>query len=199
MRRFLTVHVKFFNLFLFPPPAPPPQQSTIFISPSFLPLILPFVISAFYPPESMVFSNLKSLSLTASSTSSSLVSRLPSLPLDFPHLCIYLFLSIAPTSLTSICEWQVKQWLPCFLAEEMVFCLSVHSPVCLPLCASVSLIQAAFSVATHDRSNYLLISISSERTLTFGRVRSHWTHEHLHRCVLPFASRAPLWFGLTDS
>lgn len=47
---FLTVHVKLFNLFLFPPPAPPPQQSTIFISPSFLPLILPFVISAFYPP-----------------------------------------------------------------------------------------------------------------------------------------------------
>lgn len=90
MRRFLTVHVKLFNLFLFLPPAPPPQQSTIFISPSFLPLILPFVISAFYPPESMVFSHLKSLSLTASSTSSSLVSLLASLPLDLPHLCIYL-------------------------------------------------------------------------------------------------------------
>lgn len=194
MRRFLTVHVKLFNLFLFPPPAPPPQQSTIFISPSFLPLILPFVISAFYPQWFSLISNL-------------FLSQLPPLPphwfhvyrLDLPHLCILLFLSIAPTSLTSICEWQVKQWLPCFLAEEMVFCLSVHSPVCLPLCASVSLIQAAFSVATHDRSNYLLISISSERTLTFGRVRSHWTHEHLHRCVLPFASRAPLWFGLTDS
>lgn len=194
MRRFLTVHVKLFNLFLFPPPAPPPQQSTIFISPSFLPLILPFVISAFYPQWFSLISNL-------------FLSQLPPLPphwfhiypLDLPHLCILLFLSITPTSLTSICEWQVKQWLPCFLAEEMVFCLSVHSPVCLPLCASVSLIQAAFSVATHDRSNYLLISISSERTLTFGRVRSHWTHEHLHRCVLPFASRAPLWFGLTDS
>lgn len=194
MRRFLTVHVKLFNLFLFPPPAPPPQQSTIFISPSFLPLILPFVISAFYPQWFSLISNL-------------FLSQLPPLPphwfhvypLDLPHFCILLFLSIAPTSLTSICEWQVKQWLPCFLAEEMVFCLSVHSPVCLPLCASVSLIQAAFSVATHDRSNYLLISISSERTLTFGRVRSHWTHEHLHRCVLPFASRAPLWFGLTDS
>lgn len=141
MKRFLTVHVKLFNLLLFPPPAPPPQQSTIFISPSFLPLILPFVISAFYPPESMVFSHLKSLSLTASSTSSSLVSRLPS---RSPPL-MYFTLSFHRPYFSNLYLWVTGKavaamllgWGNGFLSICPFSCLSSSLCVCITYPSSI--------------------------------------------------------------